>query len=110
MSALTVDFRLKHAFVFDTDIDIFDERQVLFAIATRSQWDRDVMIFPNVKNSIIDPSATYDTGAKGGIDCTKPVGEGFSELNTVDMEVMDSVQISDYVSSEQYARMPAERM
>ena len=110
MSALTVDFRLKHAFVFDTDIDIFDERQVLFAIATRSQWDRDVMIFPNVKNSIIDPSATYDTGAKGGIDCTKPVGEAFSELNTVDMEIMDSIQISDYVSPEQYSKMPTERM
>ncbi len=110
MSALTVDFRLKHAFTFDMDIDIFDEREVLFAIATRSQWDRDVMIFPNVKAPIIDPSARYDVGAKGGIDCTKPVGEDFSERNSVDPTIMQSVNISDFVSPEQFAKMPTERM
>lgn len=110
MAALTVDFRLKHAFTFDMDIDIFDEREVLFAIATRSQWDRDVMIFPNVKAPIIDPSANYDVGAKGGIDCTKPVGQDFSELNTVDPEVMESINIADFVTPEQFAKMPTERM
>ncbi|MDP2726094.1 MAG: hypothetical protein Q8P59_00990, partial [Dehalococcoidia bacterium] len=80
------------------------------AIATRSQWDDDVMIFPGLKNSSADPSATRSVGPKGGIDCTKPFGEDFSERNTVDMEILESVRISDYVEPEQYAKMPTERM
>src|SRR5207249_5935654 len=36
--------RLKHVFVFDDDIDIFDDRQVEGAFGTRFQADRDIMI------------------------------------------------------------------
>ena len=40
VTALTSYIGLKHAFVFDEDVDIFDEREVLLALATRFQADR----------------------------------------------------------------------
>ena len=87
MVALTTDYRLKHIFVFDDDIDIFDEAQCLWALATRTQWDRDIMVFPNTRASPLDPTVPYELGTKGGIDCTRPVGVAFSERNQVDVEV-----------------------
>ena len=39
-AALSGFFDIKHAFVFDEDVDIFDEREVLLALATRFQADR----------------------------------------------------------------------
>ncbi|MEM0002490.1 MAG: UbiD family decarboxylase [Desulfurococcaceae archaeon] len=79
LAALTSDIRLKHVFVFDEDINIFDEREVLWAIATRSQWDKDMIIIPNMPSDGLDPSIQPPrvVGCKGGIDCTKPLPEEF---------------------------------
>ena len=103
MVALTTDFRLKHVFVFDDDIDIFDEEQCLWALATRTQWDRDIMVFPNTRSSPLDPTVPYELGTKGGIDCTKPVGVAFSERNQVDA----NVTLADFVPD--VDRIPTER-
>lgn len=73
LAAINVDQRLKHVFVFDEDVDIFDERMVLWAIATRTQWDLDVMIFERLTGSTWDPSGIDSTTAKGGIDATMPL-------------------------------------
>ena len=75
MTALPLDYRHKHVFVFDDDINIFDEREVLWAVATRSRWDRDLMIFTKVRGSILDPSIVDELTTKGGIDCTAPPGD-----------------------------------
>lgn len=109
MSALTVNYVLKHVFVFDMDIDIYDEREVLFAIATRSQWDRDVMLFPSLKSSFVDPSVVSDLGCKGGIDCTKPAGEPFEERTRVDEGVLQATRWEDYLSSSQWEGISKER-
>jgi len=67
--------RLKHVFVFDEDIDVFDDRQVEWAFGTRFQADRDMMIFEGMLGMTMDPSLDgRRTGAKAGFDCTRPVG------------------------------------
>ena len=43
-AALNGFFGIKHAFVFDEDVDIFDEREVLLALATRFQGDRGLVL------------------------------------------------------------------
>lgn len=101
MAALPVDFRIKHVFVFDEDIDIFDENEVLWALATRTQWDQDVMIFPRVRGSVIDPTVPLDLTTKGGIDCTKPAGENFSERIAVTPEVAARIKLEDYIAGDQ---------
>lgn len=66
--------RVKAAFAFDSDIDIFDDEAVLWAVATRVQWDRDTIMVPGLTGSSLDPSwpAGARTAAKIGIDATLP--------------------------------------
>jgi 3-polyprenyl-4-hydroxybenzoate decarboxylase len=65
--------RLKHVFVFDHDIDVFDDRQVEWALGTRFQADEDMMIFEGMMGMPMDPSLNgRRTGAKAGFDCTMP--------------------------------------
>lgn len=70
---------LKHVWVVDTDIDIYDPAQVEWAMATRFQADRDLIIYANQPGSSLDPSGSHAPGrksltAKMGLDCTIPWG------------------------------------
>jgi UbiD family decarboxylase len=66
--------RLKAAFAFDADIDIFDPEEVNWAMATRVQWDRDTFTVPGLSVSMLDPSlpAGARTAARLGVDATLP--------------------------------------
>ena len=69
---------LKHVWVVDTDVDIYDPAQVEWAMATRFQADKDLIIFENQPGSSLDPSGIHETGkksrtAKAGFDCTMPL-------------------------------------
>ncbi len=66
---------LKHAVVVDSDIDIYSPDSVEWAIATRVQADKDIVIKTRQKGSSLDPSAdphTYET-TKMGVDATRPL-------------------------------------
>jgi UbiD family decarboxylase len=70
---------LKHVWVVDIDIDILDPISVEWAVATRFQADKDLMIFDNKPGSSLDPSGIHVPGqksrtAKMGLDCTIPWG------------------------------------
>ena len=70
---------LKHVWVVDTDVDIYSPSDVEWAMATRFQADRDLLIFENQPGSSLDPSGTHVPGqksltAKAGFDCTIPWG------------------------------------
>ena len=60
--------------VVDDDVDVFDEGDVLWAVATRMQADRDVFIVPNMMGAVLDPSTRAGTTAKMAIDATRPLG------------------------------------
>src|ERR1700759_3022301 len=65
---------IKHVFVVDDDIDVFDDGQLDWALATRFQADRDIVIASGFRAVPIDPSlAGGRTGAKAGFDCTKGI-------------------------------------
>lgn len=70
---------LKHVWIVDTDIDIYDPAQVEWAMATRFQADRDLYVYANQPGSSLDPSGIHVPGAKSrtakmGLDCTIPWG------------------------------------
>jgi len=70
---------LKHVWVVDTDVNIYDPAQVEWAMATRFQADRDLYVYANQPGSSLDPSGTHVPGhksqtAKMGLDCTIPWG------------------------------------
>ena len=66
---------MKHVFVVDDDIDVFDDAQMDWAMATRFQADRDLIAFPGVMGMPLDPSRNGPPpGAKAGFDLTLPPG------------------------------------
>lgn len=66
---------VKHVFVVDEDIDIFSETQMEWALATRFQADRDLVVLPGMRAVPLDPSLRGGRiGAKAGFDLTFPVG------------------------------------
>lgn len=67
-----LDPYLKLVVAVDEDIDITDEREVLWAMATRMQGDKDVFVVPGVFTNRLDPSSSGGVGAKVGIDATRP--------------------------------------
>jgi 2,5-furandicarboxylate decarboxylase 1 len=75
---------IKHVFVFDDDIDIFSDDDIDWALATRFQADRDLVIGEGFRAVPIDPSLQGSrVGAKLGFDCTKPFGKAESFEFTV---------------------------
>lgn len=65
---------VKHVFVVDPDIDIFSHEQMDWAIATRFQADRDLVVQSGFRATPIDPSLRESrTWAKAGFDLTRPV-------------------------------------
>lgn len=108
MLALACDSRLKHVFAFDDDINIYDEAECLFALATRTQWDRDVMVFPRTRGMGLDPSADGNLTTKAAVDCTVPVGEAYAERNLVDADVLKGFNLTDLISSDAVARLGRE--
>ena len=46
--------------ILSEDIDVFDDRDVEWAIATRFQADRGLVVLHDVRGSLIDPSARDD--------------------------------------------------
>jgi 2,5-furandicarboxylate decarboxylase 1 len=67
---------VKMVMVFDDDIDIFDDKMVEWALATRYQADRDTIILTGMRCAPIEPSLPPHEGAqvttsKLGIDATR---------------------------------------
>jgi UbiD family decarboxylase len=73
LAALGAHPSMKMVTVVDEDVDIYDDRQVEWAVATRFQGHRDLVVVENARGSSLDPSAE-ETTTKVGIDATKPVG------------------------------------
>ena len=72
LAVLGSDLYMKHVIVVDHDIDIFNDQRVQWAVGTRCQADRDVMIISNVGGSDLDPSDLKDgVTAKMGIDASE---------------------------------------
>lgn len=69
---------VKNVFVVDPDIDIFSDQQMDWALATRFQPDRDLIVMSGTRTLPLDPSlpAGARVGAKAGFDLTWPFGTG----------------------------------
>jgi len=70
---------VKHVFVVDDDIDVFSDDQIDWALSTRFQADKDLIVAAGFRAVPLDPSLQGNrAGAKAGFDCTKPFGRGNS--------------------------------
>jgi 3-polyprenyl-4-hydroxybenzoate decarboxylase len=85
--------------VVDHDVDVFDDRQVNWAIATRCQPDRDITIIGNARGSDLDPSTASDGySGKWGVDATaKPSLERYTPRHRIPESVLRRLNLDEYL-------------
>jgi UbiD family decarboxylase len=77
MAAFGSQANVKNVFVVDPDIDVFSDEQMEWALATRFQPHRDLVIESGFRTLPLDPSlGDAATGAKAGYDLTLAFGVG----------------------------------
>ena len=81
----------KHVFVVDADIDIYNPLEVEWAMATRFQGDRDLIVKEKERGSSLDPSAEPGTHwtTKLGFDLTKPLETQGKDFDRVPFPQVD---------------------
>lgn len=87
-AAFGAHYDIKQVIVVDDDVQVHEPQQVEWAVATRFQADRDLVVIHGAQGSVLDPSTTIgqDFGdgvappphlqglsAKMGLDATRPV-------------------------------------
>ena len=106
LAAFANDLYLKYVVCFDTDIDIEKGSDIAWALLTRVQADRDIMVLPAVMGSDLDLSAPLEgVVTKVGIDATaKPFRKDLPPVAKVPDEIMSRIHLEDYVGKpEDYA-------
>jgi UbiD family decarboxylase len=95
LAVLGADLYMKRVVVVDHDVDVFDDRQVTWAIATRCQPDRDLTIVTRARGSDLDPSAREDgSTAKIGVDATaKPSLAAFTPRHRIPDDVWRRIDL-----------------
>src|SRR4029077_10840220 len=94
---------IKHVTIVDDDIDVFDPTDVEWAVATRVQAHRDVLIVSNARSKPLDPSlpppttGKIPTTAKMGIDATIPENVPHNRYNRIVYFNQDKVNLKDYL-------------
>jgi len=87
LCAFGAHYDLKQVVVVDADVDVHDPAEVEWAVATRFQADRDLVIVSGAQGSTLDPSTTVTASeagievpahlqgisAKMGLDATRPL-------------------------------------
>jgi 2,5-furandicarboxylate decarboxylase 1 len=98
MAVLGADLYMKRVVVVDHDVDVFDDRQVTWAIATRCQPDRDIAVLTHARGSDLDPSTPEDGyTAKWGVDATaKPSLASYTPRHRVPAAVWQRVRLEDF--------------
>lgn len=99
MGAFAGHYDIKHVIVVDEDVDIHDPAEVEWAVATRFQADRDLVIVPESQGSKLDPSTRNGVGAKMGLDATKPLDASEMRFKRIRVPGEDSVDLQAAVSN-----------
>ncbi len=106
MAAFASDSFLKQVIVVDDDIDVFNEADVMWAVATRVQADRDIIVIPDAWTNELDPSAHQpnDRTRRGGVnakwivDATRPADLPVQPRADVPDEVWRAIRPEDFLA------------
>jgi len=89
---------LKQVTVVDEDIDLNNAEAVEYAMATRFQADKDLVILKKVRGSSLDPSSDQKNlqTAKMGIDATKPLSKRSEGFELAKIPNIDKIKLENY--------------
>jgi len=90
---------MKHVIIIDEDVDIYNGNAVEWAIATRFQGDKDLVIKPDQPGSSLDPTSKQEPGKKAltckvGVDATIPTDVDKKKYEVVKYKKVD---LNDYL-------------
>jgi 2,5-furandicarboxylate decarboxylase 1 len=109
LCAFGAHYDIKQVIVVDDDVDVHDPLQVEWAVATRFQADRDLVVISGAQGSVLDPSTTVGMAmpngepppahmqgisAKMGMDATRPVVYHEHVFTKVKVPGEDSVDLA----------------
>jgi len=99
LAALSAHPSMKRVIVVDEDVDIFDQLDVEWALATRFQPDKDLLVVSGARGSSLDPSSNSKEGttAKYGLDATKPLDKDGELFRKVELPL--DLNLEDYLGS-----------
>jgi len=89
---------LKQVTVVDEDIDVNSAESVEYAMATRFQADKDLVIIKNVRGSSLDPSSNQQKlrTAKMGIDATRSLSKRPEGFELAKIPKIDKIKLEKY--------------
>ena len=106
IAAIAAEPNLKIAVVVDEDINIYDEREMWWAVSTHLQADRGVTAIPYAMGAHLDPSAYGEVRTSKGpmqtkliIDATRPVTLPFAERIRPPEEAWNRIRLEDYLDA-----------
>ena len=97
---LGLDHYVKLVIVVDDDIDVTNEEEVLWAVATRFQAKDDAVIVPRSLTNVLDPSSEGGVSSKMMLDATAPL-EWDAERVELPDEVVSRVRSAIELKTEQ---------
>jgi 2,5-furandicarboxylate decarboxylase 1 len=110
MGAFGGHYDVKQVVVVDMDVDIDNPNEIEWAVATRFQADRDLVIVSGAQGSKLDPSSQDGISAKMGIDATKPISTepmAFMRIHVKGVENVDLGRMLQIDPKAAFARMIA---
>ncbi|MEE9611603.1 MAG: UbiD family decarboxylase [Desulfatiglandales bacterium] len=87
---------IKHVVVVDSDVNIFNPKEVEWAVATRCQAYRDVFIVPRATGNKLDPSSDDGISDKMGIDATIPLDADRERFERIRIPGEENIVLEDY--------------
>jgi len=93
---LTSQLYLKRLVCFDPDVELRSLQRTQWAMATRAQVDRDLVVIPDQPGTGLDPSEIDGKTTKWGLDATaKPDLKRYAPRNRVPQHVLDRIDLRD---------------
>lgn len=104
-AALSTEPNIKHVILVDDDIDVFNEQEVLWAVATRFEADKDLIIMPYCMGSHLIPTAYDITRLKHGVMQTKLIFDAtmpakptpFPKRADVPRQIEEKINLAEYL-------------
>jgi 2,5-furandicarboxylate decarboxylase 1 len=100
MGAFGGHYDIKQVVVVDMDVNIDDEKEIEWAVATRFQADRDLVIVSGAQGSKLDPSSNNGISAKMGLDATKPLSTEPMEFKRIHVKGAENVDLGQILQDD----------
>lgn len=99
-AAFSSSQEVKRVVVVDKDVDIFDPIDVEWAIATRVQAGRDLVVVERALGNKLDPSSDDGLSDKLGIDATVPLGADPFRFERIRIPGEKDLDLADYIDKD----------